>query len=130
MTLDELNELFDLRQKLREIQAMRRSFMDAARPGAQVLTGMPHATEVKDKVGTLAVEIAHLDTRAEEIQARIAEKETSADRFIRRIPNDRTQMIFRLRFMRGLEWPEVAAIFGGGNSVHSVQKMCYRYLSG
>ena len=56
MTLDELNELFDLRQKLREIQAMRRSFMDAARPGAQVLTGMPHATEVgvSQKEGKIA----------------------------------------------------------------------------
>ena len=129
MTLDELNELFDLRQKLREIQAMRRSFMDAARPGAQVLTGMPHATEVKDKVGTLAVEIAHLDTRAEEIQARIAEKETSAERFIRRIPDDRTQMVFRLRFMHGMTWPEVAKKFGGRNTEGSVRMICYRYFS-
>ena len=35
---------------------------EAAVPGAQVLTGMPHAPGVKDKVGNLAIEIA--DTKA------------------------------------------------------------------
>ena len=128
MTLEELNKLFDLREQLRKVREMRRSFMDADRPGAQVLTGMPHATGVKDKVGDLAVEIAHLDTRAEELQSRIADREMAAEQFIRRIPDDRTQMVFRLRFMRGMTWPEVADVFGGGNSTNGVQKMCYRYL--
>ena len=128
MTLEQLNELFDLREQLRKVQEMRQPFMDAARPGAQVLTGMPHATGARDKVGDLAVEIAHLDTRAEEIQARIADRETAADQFIRCIPDDRTQMVFRLRFMHGMTWAEVAERFGGRNTEGSVRMICYRYF--
>ena len=128
MTLEQLNELFELREQLRRVQEMRQSFMDAARPGAQVLSGMPHSTEVRDKVGDLAVEIAHLDTRAEEIRSRIADRETAVEQFIRCIPDDRTQMVFRLRFMRGMTWPEVADVFGGRNTENGVRKMCYRYL--
>ena len=128
VTLERLNELFELREKLSRAMETRLSLESVACPGAQVLTGMPHATGVKDKVGDLAVEIAHLDTRAEELQSRIADREMAAEQFIRRIPDDRTQMVFRLRFMRGMTWPEVADVFGGGNSTNGVQKMCYRYL--
>ena len=128
MTLEQLNELFDLREQLRRVLEMRQSFMDAARPGAQVLTGMPHATGARDKVGDLAVEIAHLDARAEEFQTSIAHRETAVEQFIQSIPDDRTRMVFRLRFMRGMTWQEVAEVFGGGNTETGMKLTCYRYL--
>ena len=48
--------------------------------------------------------------------------------FIQGIDDDQTRMIFRLRFLRGLTWKEVAAVVGGRNSEESVKMVCYRYL--
>ena len=71
MTLKELNGHFVLRERLARAKEMLASLQAAACPGAQVLTGMPHAPGVSDKVGDLAVEIAEafaaertVDTRA------------------------------------------------------------------
>ena len=37
-------------------------------------------------------------------------------------------MIFRLRFLRGLEWKELAVLIGCGNTKSSVEKRATRYL--
>ena len=63
MTLKELNGHFVLRERLARAKEMLASLQAAACPGAQVLTGMPHAPGVRDKVGDLAVEIADLEGR-------------------------------------------------------------------
>ena len=48
--------------------------------------------------------------------------------YITQIPDDQTRMIFRLRFLRGLTWSEVAALIGGRNTESAVKNICYRYL--
>ncbi len=108
---------------------MLASFRAAACPGAQVLTGMPHAPGVSDKVGDLAVEIADIENRINVLQSEIAQQEVEINLFISTIENDQTRMIFRLRFLRCLTWGEVAAVIGGHNTEGSVQKICYRYLA-
>lgn len=108
---------------------MLASFRAAACPGAQVLTGMPHAPGVSDKVGDLAVEIADIENRINVLQSEIAQQEVEINLFISTIENDQTRMIFRLRFLRCLTWGEVAAVIGGRNTEGSVQKICYRYLA-
>ena len=90
---------------------MLQSLRDAACPGAAALTGMPHTPGIKDKVGDLA-----------------AESEGQIMPFIQGIDDDQTRLIFRLRFLRGLAWKEVAAVIGGRNSEDSVKMVCYRYL--
>lgn len=128
MTLLELNKHFELREKLAKAHEMLDALRAAACPGAQVLTGMPHATGVKDKVGDLAVEIADMDERIEFLESEIKASEASILPFIKSIDDDQTRLIFRLRFIRGLTWKEVAAVVGGRNSEDSVKMVCYRYL--
>lgn len=128
MTLQELNKHFELREKLAKAHEMLDALRAAACPGAQVLTGMPHATGVKDKVGDLAVEIADMDERIEFLESEIKASEASILPFIKSIDDDQTRLIFRLRFIRGLTWKEVAAVVGGRNSEDSVKMVCYRYL--
>ena len=58
MTLKELSQLYYLN---REIEMDKRRLQELevkALPGAQVITGMPHAPGVTDKVGEYAAEIA------------------------------------------------------------------------
>lgn len=115
--------------RLERNQEILRSLENAAHPGAQSLTGMPHAVGVTDKVGDLAVEIADLKNRIRALQAELDREETKLNRFISTIENDQTRTIFRLRFLRCLTWKEVAAMIGGRNSEAGVRMICYRYLS-
>lgn len=128
MTLEELNELFALREQLRKVREMRRSFMDAACPGAQVLTGMPHATEIRDKVGDLAVEIADLSAEEKRIQTAISDKEPMIRAFISSVPDYYVRTALHLRFFRGLTWKETATVLGGKNTDYGVKSACYQYL--
>lgn len=129
MTLQELSQYFKLRERLARDEEMLESLRAAACPGAQVLTGMPHASGVKDKVGDLAVEIADMEERIRFLKAEIKREENKVTAFIASIENDQTRLIFRLRFVRCLTWGEVAAVIGGRNTEEGVKSICYRYLS-
>ena len=128
MTLDELNRHLDLITELKKAQDMLQSLWNAAYPGGQVLTGMPHAPGVKDKIGDLAIEIADLESDIADLEARVSVSEKPVKEFISNIQDIQTKMVFRLRFCRGYQWKEVARVLGGGNTEDSVKKVCYRYL--
>lgn len=128
MTLIELNRYFDLVSSLARTKELLENLRNAALPGAQVLTGMPHAPGVKNKVGDLAVEIADLDIRRQYIEAEIEAQKEKVEEFVATIDDYYLRTIFRLRFERGLSWKEVATIVGGRNSEESVKSACYRYL--
>ena len=89
---------------------------------------MPHGSGVSDKVGRLAVEIDEMERRVRELEAEIEKSELPVFTFISGIEDSWTRMLFRLRFIRGMDWKEVASIIGGGNTVKSVANACYRYL--
>lgn len=128
MTLRQLNELFDLRDRLKKAQDMKRALESAACPGAQVLTGMPHVTGVKDRVGDLGVEIGDLATKIEKLKAEIKEKEKDICSFLDTVDDDEARICFRLRFFRALTWGEVAGILGREYTEDKVKKLCYKFL--
>ena len=127
MTLQELQEYFQLGETLDKIHDQIDGLYAAAQPGSPGYDGMPHARTVSDKVGTLAIEIADLERCAEELESKLETKKEAVSEFIKtvRFP-ERTY--FRLRFIRGLRWKEVAAVVGGGNTEGSVKAAVYRYL--
>ncbi len=129
MTLQELSQHYDLREQLRKDEEILASLRAAATPGAQVITGMPHAPGVYDRVGSLAVEIADMEGRINALREQLAREEVVIGAFIDGIRDDQTRMIFRLRFLRGLLWRQVAQVIGGGNTEASVKSVCYRYLN-
>ena len=128
MTLIELNRYFELVSNLARTKELLDNLRAAACPGGQVLTGMPHAPGVKDKVGDLAVEIADLETRKEYIEKEIRRQKSKVEEFVATIDDYYLRTLFRLRFERGLSWKEVATIVGGRNSEEGVKSACYRYL--
>lgn len=128
MTLEDLNRHLNLITELKKAQDMLQSLWNAAYPGGQVLTGMPHAPGVKDKIGDLAADIADLETEIEQLQKLVDESADSVMTFISAIPDVQTRMIFRIRFCRGYEWKQVARVLGGGNSEASVKSAAYRYI--
>ena len=128
MTLRELSDFADLKDQLKRDEQMLLSFQEAACPGAQNLSGMPHATGVSDKIGDLAVEIADMRDSIKRLKERIAVSEAAVNEYIHEISDDHMRMLFRLRFQRGLTWKQVARVLGGGNTESGVKSACYRYL--
>ena len=128
MTLHDLNQHAELRRQLAKTERLRESLRSAAEPGAQVLTGMPHAPGYQNKLGDLAAEIADLSNEIARLRAYIREREPEIADFINSIWDGQTRTIFRLRFLRGMGWGDIARAAGGGNTAGSVRIICHRYL--
>lgn len=128
MTLAELNAHFDLLMQRVQAQEILNSLYDKARPGSPPLTGMPRGTDVTDKVGNLALEIAEFKEQVDELDTRIAESSIKVEMFVKGISNLRMRLIFRLRFIRGQSWKEVADAIGASISESTAKQLCYNYL--
>lgn len=128
MTLQELSKYYKLHERLERNREMLSSLYAAAGPGAQVITGMPHAPGVSDKVGDLAAELWDLQSKIEYLEQRCAEEKKKLEKYIGAIKDDQTRMIFRLRFIHCMTWPQVAEALGGRNTERSVKATCYRHI--
>lgn len=128
MTLKELSQLYYLNREI-EMDKRRLAELEVkALLGAQVITGMPHAQGVADKVGMYAAEIADLRGIIEAKHQQCLYERSRLERYISDIDDSLTRQVFTYRFVNGLPWEQVAACVGGGNSAGSVRMMCYRYL--
>ena len=126
MTLEELNEYFHLLGQLNKARELLSSLEAAAAPRSPRLDGMPHMPGTSDRVGELAAEVADMRARVADLENETRWEGIEVSRFIDSIPDDQARLIFRLRFLRGLSWKEVAEVVGGGNTCSSVKMVCYR----
>lgn len=127
MTLDELNDHLYLVQQLNTAREMLQSMQDSILR-ASSYDGMPHAPGAGDKVGALAVKLAELEEVVHSYERQKAVSEKTVTAFIDSITDNRTNLIFYLRFICGYDWQGVAEVIGGRNTVDAVKSQCYRYL--
>jgi len=128
MTKQDLNRHLELVQQLEHCRELLTTLEAAAGPRAQRLDGMPHAPGIRDGVGDLAAEIADTKAEIECLQAEIVRSEAEVAAWIGTIEDMQTRIIFRLRYIRGGTWKEVAALIGGGNTEQGVKNRAYRYI--
>ena len=128
MTLEKLNSYAEAVRELKETESLLASMEAAVLPGAQVLTGMPHSSGYSDKLGKLVPEIADARDTIACLKKQLAAQEKEVMCFISSLPNCQTRIVFRLRFLRGLTWTQIAAIIGGKNTSDSVRMICNRYF--
>lgn len=128
MTLKELSIYYKLHERLEWNRQMLSSLYATAGLGAQEITGMPHAPGVSDQVSSLLIEIEDLKERISHLESECAQEKKILERYIATIEDDQTRMIFRLRFIHCMTWPQVAEAIGGRNTANSVKLICYRYL--
>lgn len=128
MTLDVLNahlyavtQLHSARESLHSVQAKVL--------GAQKLDGMPHANNASRNTENLSILLEKQLDNVARLERIVKRSEESGIRsWIEAIPDNRTMLIFNLRFLCGMEWIDVAAFIGGRNTAESVKAVCYRYL--
>ena len=128
--MQDLSKYYNLVQRIHRAEEMLAGLQSAASPGAQLLSGMPHPPGVKDKIGDLAAEIADIKQLIRELKQIAEQERAKAVAYINNIDDEQTRMIFRLRFLHCLTWPEVAEIIGRKNTASGVKSACYRYLKG
>lgn len=129
MTLRELSIYYKLHERLEQNRQMLSSLYTAAGLGAQEITGMPHAPGVSDQVSGLVIEIEDLKERISHLESECAQEKRILERYISTIEDDQTRMVFRLRFVHCMTWPQVAKAIGGRNTANSVKLICHRYLN-
>lgn len=128
MTLRELSKYYKLHERLEQNRQMLSSLYAAAGLGAQEISGMPHAPGVSDQVSSLVIEIEDLKERISHLESECAQEKRILERYISTIEDDQTRMVFRLRFVHCMTWPQVAKAIGGRNTATNVKLICYRYL--
>ena len=129
MTLRELSIYYKLHERLKQNRQMLSSLYATAGLGAQEITGMPHAPGVSDQVSSLLIEIEDLKERISHLESECAQEKKILERYIATIEDDQTRMVFRLRFVHCMTWPQVAKAIGGRNTANSVKLICHRYLN-
>lgn len=112
MTKEELSQHMELKKQLAADLELLASLEAAAEPRAQRLDGMPHASGANDVVGRLAGEIADMKAEIHALEAEIAQSEKAISDYVGTIADARIRTIFRLRFLHGMAWKEVAATIG------------------
>ena len=66
--------------------------------------------------------------RISHLESECAQEKRILERYINTIEDDQTRMVFRLRFVHCMTWPQVAQAIGGRNTANSVKLACYRHL--
>lgn len=128
MTLEELNAFFALQTELERLHRLRAELMAAATRKTTRTDGMLHANGISDKTGTFAAELADLDADIDRLTARISAEAVMVEYWISTVREPEIRLIFRLRYLRGLMWKEIAGILGINYSYESVRALAYRYL--
>lgn len=127
MTLDELNAHLYLIQKLNTAREMLQSMRNSVLRTSNY-DGMPHAHGAGDPVAALAIKCAEQEEVVSSYEAMVKKSEMEVKAWIATIRDNRTNLIFYLRFVCGYEWQEVAEVIGGKNTEAAVKSQCYRYL--
>ena len=127
MTLAELNGHLDMLTQLQEAKESL-SNMQARILGASQYDGMPHAHEAARRTENLSIILEGQLETVNRLERIVKKSEAPVREWIETIDDNRTKLIFSLRFLVGMKWESVAYYIGGRNTTESVKMACYRYL--
>lgn len=126
MDIQELNKYFDLVRKRSETQEILYNIQIMAEHMEQLVSDDDCSNGANSE--TANTTIAELEDQIECYDAEMIKRKPRIETFITGIDDIFIRTIFRLRFVQGLRWKEVAALMGGSNTDESMKATCYRYL--
>lgn len=124
MTARELNKLKDLPGLIARGERRIEELEAKLQPGGTSMDGMPHGTSRKNMIEELVPVIADLREQVRKYEA----EQKALEEYIHSVEDYHIRSILLHRFVDDLEWNEVAALVGGGNTEDSVRKACDRFL--
>ena len=128
MTFQELYQIKNLKKEIDEQQ----SRLDKLRDKAIVLSSpidSAHSSSVNgDKIGKIVTEIAVLEELIDRELAEYYHCYIALEMYISNIPDSFTRRIFRMRFIDGMKWNEIAAKCDGDYGANSIRMSVERYV--
>ncbi|WP_346866635.1 MULTISPECIES: hypothetical protein [unclassified Clostridium] len=128
MTKQELSQLYYLNREIEHLKDRITELECIATSSTSRITGMPHATDISDKVGKYAAEIADLKELLDLNLKKCFYELNRLNRYIESIDDSQIRMILSLRYINGLSWEQVAASISPYASGESVRKAHERFL--
>ena len=128
MTNKESKNLYYLKKEIVAQKKRIKELENLATSCTAKVTEFTNKTEVIDKVGNYAVEIADLKRLLDlNLKKRFYEL-VRLDKFIQTIDDPLIRLIAIYRFEKDMSWTQIAIALGGNNKAESVRKKIYRYL--
>ena len=127
MTLAELNGHLDMVTQLHSARETLQGLQDRIL-GAQKFDSMPRSSEASRKVENLTILLEAQIDDVNRLEKIVSRSEKSLRTWIDAIPDNRTKVVFNLRFLCGLRWEDVGEYINA-NSTEAVKSICYRYLN-
>jgi len=112
MTKQELSQLYYLNREIEHLKDRITELECIATSSTSRITGMPHATDISDKVGKYAAEIADLKELLDLNLKKCFYELNRLNRYIESIEDSEMRMILSLRYINGLSWQQVAFSIG------------------
>jgi hypothetical protein len=129
MTVKELSQLYWLNREIDMDQRRLDDIRGKVGPSTSSLSNAPHSGGGNSsKTEKYAVEITDLEAIIAAKQIQCIHERSRLERYISSIDDSEVRLVFTLRFINGLNWEQVAACIGEGNTADRVKKVCYRYL--
>ena len=129
MTLKELSQLYYLNREIeREQERLEKLRVRASASGASKYDSMPKSPSFENRLERYTAEIVDLEAIIQAKTVQYLHERNRLERYIAEIPDSLTRQIFRLRFVGGLTWVQIAFEVGGGNTEEGVRKRVYRHL--
>lgn len=128
MTLQRLNEHLNMILELQGAEE-RLSYMRSQILSAVNYDGMPHGHEVSRNTENLAILLQNQIDDVNRLSRMVESSEREIREFVESIEDNRTKVIFNLRFLCGFKWEAVGRMLGKGISADAVRSVCMRYLS-
>lgn len=126
MTKQEMGQIYQIRQSI-IIQSQKlialRSRAECIKPK---LDGMPRGYNRKDNMADIIDKIIKIENIISRQQRLLSRLIWQAETQIRGISDKDVRQIFRLRYIGGLSWQEIADALGEGYTSNSVRKIIYR----
>lgn len=122
LTKKELSQLYWLN---REIEADKRKLEElrlAAVSATAKITGLPHVTGVRDKVGEIAVLIEEQSRLIELKKKQTVIEYNRLMRYINSVDDSLMRQILTLRYVNGLSWQQVAFAIGENDEQYPRRK--------
>lgn len=125
MDLETLNnhfyQLIAFREAAERLAALRSTILSA-----QQLDGIPAQQKNGDRITGLVISLDLQEQEVERLSKGLETEQKQILRFLRTIPDNKTKLIFSLRFVAGLTWAEVGRILR--ISAESAKMACYRFF--
>ena len=128
MTLQRLNEHLNMVLQLQSAREALGSLQSQILKATNY-DGMPHAHEASRNTENLAILLETQLADVNSLESAVDKSEAEIRRFVESIEDNRTKLIFNLRFLCGLKWEAVGRMLGKGVSGDAVRSVCMRYLA-